>query len=68
MGVDTDAKASLNKYIDSADVTDWAVKYMKWAVSTGIYNGVDGELAPKASVKRYMAAEILYAFLNGMAD
>ncbi len=51
--------AALNTYADSADVSDWAQEAMAWAVSSGIINGIDGKLAPKANATRAQVAAML---------
>ena len=62
IGIDIDTDAALDSFFDAGEVADWAVEQMKWAVDNNIYEGIDGELNPKAPAKRWMLAEMLLAF------
>ena len=66
-GIEVNEDANLSDYLDSGDISDWALPAMKWAVETGIIKGVGGgKLAPKNTATRAEAATMLkwYAALN----
>ena len=45
------------------DVSEWAIKSVRWAVSTGIINGVgDNTLSPKTSATRAQVATMLMRY------
>ena len=48
-GVDTAADGSLSNFPDASSVSEYAQQPMLWAVQTGLLQGMDGRLAPKAS-------------------
>ena len=52
------------EYADAADVAEWAAEAMAWAVSEGIYTGVEGYLVPQAPAARALVATMLYNFAN----
>lgn len=62
IGQDITAAADLSVYADAAEVADWALSQMQWAVAQNIYAGAAGELNPKDPAARALVAEILYAF------
>ena len=62
IGKDLASEMELNTYSDTADISDWALSQMKWAVENDIYCGIEGSLMPKNPAKRYMIAEMLYCF------
>lgn len=59
-GLDTEKKADLNGFKDSASVSDWAAEGMAWCVSQGLLKGnPDGTLEPQGNATRAQAAAIL---------
>lgn len=52
-GLDTSARANLSAYPDDDEVSPWGAQAMSWAVATGIINGENGRLNPRA---RHIAA------------
>ena len=68
-GVDTSAGElkPLNKFTDAADVSEWAVKSMRWAVDAEIINGVGNDtISPGTQASRAQVATMLmrYAALD----
>ncbi len=61
-----DITTSLGEYSDRADVDEWAVEGMLWAVGNGIIIGADGvdslTLKPLRHASRAEVAEMLYRF------
>lgn len=62
VGIDTASDYRLTSFIDENSVSDWAYKQMKWAVQHGIYSGNGRMLTPNTPAKRYLVAELLYAY------
>jgi len=62
VGLDTASDYRLTSYIDENSVSDWAYKQMKWAVQNGIYSGDGRMLTPNSPAKRYLVAELVYAY------
>ena len=59
-GADVSASGDLSGFVDSANVSDWAVDAVKWAVGSGLVNGVEGNaLAPQGTSTRAQAAAVL---------
>lgn len=56
------AAADLTGFADSANVADWAVGAMEWAVSSGIIQGSGNVLNPGSTATRAEAAAILMRF------
>ena len=68
MGYDTSVKADLAAYPDAANVADYAVDAMAWAVANGIINGTTvGTLNPAGNTTRGAFAAILYRFCEKVA-
>ena len=64
-GIAADETADLARFTDAAQVSDWAVGNMQWAVGTGLISGRDdGSLAPQDNTTRAEAAAILMRFLE----
>ena len=53
---------NLTSFADAAQVSGYAVSAMNWAVGTGVSNGTDSGLAPKATATRAEVAQILMNF------
>lgn len=64
VGIDTASDYRLTSFIDENSVSDWAYKQMKWAVQHGIYSGNGRMLTPNTPAKRYLVAELLYAYVS----
>lgn len=63
MNADVSGSADLSGFADSGTVSSWAQTAMKWAVSTGLINGVDKtHLDPQSSALRSHVAMICYRF------
>lgn len=54
--------AELDRYPDGADVSDWAVSAMRWALENRIYVMNGKRLSPKKPAERCVLAEMLYVF------
>ena len=66
-GADVSASGDLSGFVDSANVSDWAVDAVKWAVGTGLVNGVEGNaLAPQGTSTRAQAAAVLMRLSQAM--
>ena len=66
-GADVSASGDLSGFADSANVSDWAVDAVKWAVGTGLVNGVEGNaLAPQGTSTRAQAAAVLMRLSQAM--
>ncbi len=50
-------------YGDAADVSGWAESAMRWAVASGVINGVSGKLLPGSTAARAQAAAMIMRFL-----
>ncbi len=60
LGLDTSARASLDKFPDGIDTQPWAKAGMQWAVAVGLYVGDDtGTLRPGDDMIRAEAAELM---------
>ena len=51
------------EFPDTSEVSGYALSAMRWAVSCGIINGVDGKLAPTATATRAQLAAMLMRYL-----
>ena len=66
-GADVSASGDISGFVDSANVSDWAVDAVKWAVGTGLVNGVEGNaLAPQGTSTRAQAAAVLMRLSQAM--
>ena len=64
-GADVSASGDLSGFVDSANVSSWAADAVKWAVGSGLVNGVEGNaLAPQGTSTRAQAATILMRFVG----
>ena len=64
-GVDVSASGDIGGFVDSANVSSWAADAVKWAVGTGLVNGVEGNaLAPQGTSTRAQAATVLMRFVG----
>ena len=64
-GADVSASGDLSGFVDSANVSSWAADAVKWAVGSGLVNGVEGNaLAPKGTSTRAQAATVLMRFVG----
>ena len=60
LGIDTAATGGLDKFIDSASVSDWAKAPVAWCVENGVLTGKgDGRLDPDGDASRAEVAAIL---------
>ena len=58
---DLTADSALTDYVDAADVQSYATEPMRWAVGSGIVNGVEGKrLAPQDTATRAQFATVVY--------
>ena len=64
-GADVSAAGDISGFADSANVSSWAADAVKWAVGTGLVNGVEGNaLAPQGTSTRAQAATVLMRFVG----
>lgn len=60
LGMDVSGRASLDKFYDGDQVSDWAKDAMQWAVKLGIFQGDDaGALNPKNNATRAEVATLM---------
>lgn len=60
--VKADVQGDLSAFTDSASVSPYAVEAMRWAVGTGIVNGMDGRLDPQGEATRAQMATMLMRY------
>ena len=66
-GADVSASGDISGFADSANVSSWAVDAVKWAVGSGLVNGVEGNaLAPQGTSTRAQAAAVLMRLSQAM--
>ena len=66
-GADVSASGDLSGFVDSANVSSWAADAVKWAVGSGLVNGVEGNaLAPQGTSTRAQAAAVLMRLSQAM--
>ena len=53
-------------FSDASSVSAYAYDAMRWAVQSGIINGIDGKLAPQDNATRAQIAMILYRFFTNI--
>ena len=54
----------LTGFTDTRDVSDWAIKSVRWAVSVGIIQGVGNDtISPKTSATRAQVATMLMRYV-----
>ena len=64
-GADVSASGDIGGFVDSANVSSWAADAVKWAVGSGLVNGVEGNaLAPQGTSTRAQAATVLMRFVG----
>ena len=64
-GADVSASGDISGFADSANVSSWAADAVKWAVGSGLVNGVEGNaLAPQGTSTRAQAATVLMRFVG----
>ena len=64
-GYDTTPSADIDSFADAADVSDWAVEAMQWAVGSGLIVGRGANnIAPKATATRAEVATVITRFCN----
>lgn len=63
-GCDISKQADLSSFSDSNLVSEYALDAMRWAVSTGILSGSDGQLLPQGNATRAQCAKIMVDFLK----
>jgi len=66
-GYDVSGRADISTYNDHANVSDYALDAMTWAVNKGIFGGTDkGELLPKDSITRAQMAVVIKSFVENI--
>ena len=60
--VKADAQADLSAFADGANVSPDAAEAMRWAVASGIVNGMDGSLVPQGEATRAQMATMLMRY------
>jgi hypothetical protein len=62
------ADGELSAFTDAGDVSDWALDAMRWAVGTGILNGMgEGTLNPQGNATRAQVAAMFGRFVKRTA-
>lgn len=64
-GYDVSGRGSVNRYYDADDISNYALKAVRWAVSEGLISG-RGYLSPKSNASRAEVAEILTNFCKNV--
>ncbi|MCD7743157.1 MAG: S-layer homology domain-containing protein [Oscillospiraceae bacterium] len=60
---------NLGGFTDAADISDWAISALNWAVGQELIGGMgDGTVAPSGTATRAQAAAILCRYLGGDTD
>ena len=57
----------LSKFSDSADVSEYAVTAMRWAVGNGILNGENGQINPQGTATRAQVAAMVARYGDKIA-
>lgn len=57
-GCNVSTRGDLSGYTDSAAITPFAVESLQWAVGTGLFQGSDGKLNPRAGAMRCEVATL----------
>ena len=66
---DISNEAELDKYVDKDQISEYAVKSIRWANANGIISGTsDNTISPKDNVQRCQVAAILKRFCNNIAN
>jgi len=64
-GYNVSATNDLSGFSDASSVSDWALENVKWAVASGLMNGVgNNTLSSKAQSTRAQAATMLMRFME----
>ena len=67
-GYDVSVSGSLSDFSDASKISNYAKKYMKWAVGEGLFKGSNGKLNPKGTATRAEISAVLKRFLENMND
>ena len=66
---DISKEADLDQYVDKAQISEYAVKSIRWANANGIISGTSADtISPKDNVQRCQVAAILKRFCNNIAN
>jgi len=66
---DVSKEAELDKYVDKDQISEYAVKSIRWANANGIISGTSADtISPKDNVQRCQVAAILKRFCNNIAN
>ncbi|MBO4897035.1 MAG: S-layer homology domain-containing protein [Clostridia bacterium] len=66
-GYDTEEEADISGYEDEAEVQEYAVKPLRWAVAKSFINGITKtSLAPRGNASRAQASAILHRIKNAI--
>ena len=63
-GYDVSKSVAMTAYSDAASVSAYATEAMQWAVASGLIQGSDSKLSPKATASRAQVATILMRFME----
>ena len=63
-GYDISKSADLNGFADANTVSAYATDAMRWAVASGLIQGSNSKLSPKATASRAQVATILMRFME----
>jgi len=61
-GYNVSAADDLADFSDAAQISEYAVPAMKWAVASGLLKGADGKLMPRANATRAEVAALIHRF------
>ena len=67
-GYDVGKSVELNGFVDANTVSTYATDAMRWAVASGLIQGSDSKLSPKATASRAQVATILMRFMELYAN
>ena len=63
-GYQTDQRAELAAFSDTAEISGYAAEAIQWAVAVGIMNGDGGKLRPQGNATRAECAKLLVCFVQ----
>lgn len=67
-GYDVSGRASLDHFTDGGATGNWALRYVKWAVSEKLLNGSGGLLRPNESASRAEVATVLMRYCTNLVE
>ena len=68
-GYDVSSTADLSSFVDSSEISPWALTGLRWANANELINGLPGSiLAPKNDAVRVQVAAILHRFCENIIN